>query len=112
MRDALAFEIPSTSFPFLLAVPPPDRRNFSLAPKRRPPLLGVQLDDELFVERGVLHVIAFWHRYYFRLEAFAVHFQPWHAALALRYVARIEHHGVLVHVVFDRDFVAYADQVR
>ena len=46
-----------------------------------------------------------------RLEIFAVDIEPRRHALALRQISRFEHHGVLVHLVLQRDFVADLHQV-
>src|ERR1700676_1342294 len=81
----------------------------SLAPSR---LLRVQLDDQLLVERRILHVIPLGQGHDLGLEILAVHLQPRHPALALRHVARIENHGVLVHVVLDGDFVGHFHEIR
>src|SRR5262249_7840205 len=115
-------EIPSTSFPFLLAIPLPEppklfRKSRRVNGKnghgnaRALRLLGVQLDDKLLIERGILYVLAFRHCNDLRLELLAVHFEPRHAALALRHVTGIKHHSVLVHVVLDRNLVPDADEV-
>src|SRR5882672_8645662 len=74
-------------------------------------LLRVQLDDELLVDRRRLHVIALRHSHDLGLELFALLFEPGHRVLALRDVARFEHHGVLVHFFLDSYFLAHADKV-
>src|SRR5258708_4822606 len=75
-------------------------------------LLRVQLDDELLVDRRRLHVIALRHRHDLGLELFAFLFEPGYSVLALRDVAGLEHHGVLVHFFLDGHFLAHADEIR
>src|SRR6202521_473482 len=117
-QDALASENPSTSCSFLLSdrvglrpntMPGPPGSLAQAAPLRI--LLRVQFDDELFVDRRRLHVIALWHSHDLGLELFAFLFEPGHSVLALRDVARFQHHGVLVHFFLDGYFLADIDKI-
>src|SRR2546421_5095755 len=119
MQDASAFETPSTSCSFL----PSDQVGLKPNPMPGPPgslaltapwsnLLRVQLDDELLVDRRRLHIIALRQGHDLGLELFALLLEPGHSALALRDVASLEHHGVLVHLFLDCYFLTDADEVR
>src|SRR6266446_7596229 len=118
MRDASASENPSTSCSFLLGrpgpapKPNPDVTRFRRARKRRALLFRVQLDDELLVNRRRLHVSALRQRHNLGLELLALLFEPRHSVLALRNVARFQHHGILVHLFLDGHFLAHVDEVR
>ena len=46
------------------------------------------------------------------LKIVAVDFEPRHRILALRDIAGFEHHGVLVHFILERDFLADTHQIR
>ena len=50
-------------------------------------------------------------RHHARLEIFAVDIEPRRDSLALRQVARLEHHRVLVHVLLQRDFLAHLHEI-
>ena len=68
-------------------------------------LLGIKLDDQLFVHRRRLHVFAARQSDDARFEILAVDIEPRGDALALREVARFEHHGVVAHLVLQSDKV-------
>src|SRR5260370_13850023 len=113
MQDASASENPSTSYSFLLSDRVELKRNSisgspgslaQAAPCRK--LLRVQLDDELFVYRRRLHVVALRQGHHLGLELFACLFEPGHGILALCNVARLQHHGVLVHFFLNGYFLA------
>src|SRR5215469_3175029 len=74
-------------------------------------LLGIKLDDQLFVHRRRLHIFTARQCDDARFEIFAVNIEPRGHALALREVARFEHHGVVAHLVFQSDFVAHLNEV-
>src|SRR5882724_3830251 len=119
MQDASASENPSTSCSFLPGrpgrpknqIPCPVRRARWRWPRSCENLLRVQFDDELLVDRRRLHVIALRHRHDLGLELFAFLFEPGYSVLALRDVAGLEHHRVLVHFFLDGHFLAHADKV-
>src|ERR1700733_1592938 len=98
----------------MVALPPgPPRADLRTFRKKtiNPELLRVQLDDELLVHRRSLHVLASRHGYDTRLEIRAVDVQPRRNSLALRQIARLEHHRVFVHLVLERHFIAHLHQV-
>src|SRR2546421_7329503 len=118
MQDASAFENPSTSCSFL----PSDQVGLKPNPMPGPPgsqaltapwsnLLRIQFDDKLLVDRRRLHIIALRQGHDLGLELLALLLEPGHGALALRDVARFNHHGVLVHLFLDGHFLAHADEV-
>src|ERR1700738_2998937 len=74
-------------------------------------LLRVQFDNELLVHRRRLYIFATRQRHHARLEILAVNVQPRRHALALRQVARLEHHGILVHLVLEGDLIAHLHKV-
>src|SRR6267154_4127754 len=76
------------------------------------PLLRVQFYDELLVNRRRLHVVALRQGHDLGLELFAFLFEPRHGALALRDVARFQHHRVLVHFFLDGYFLPDVHEVR
>src|SRR5262249_9214805 len=80
-------------------------------PATTKPLLRVQLDDELLVDRRRLHVFALGQGHDLGPELFAVLLEPRHGVLALRHVARLQNHGVLVHLVLDGHFLAHVHLV-
>src|SRR5258708_6231112 len=74
-------------------------------------LLRVQLDDELLRNGRRLHVFTLRQRSHPGFECVPVDFQPGHSVLALRDVARFEHHGVLMHFALQGNFLSYVHQV-
>src|SRR5262249_34248688 len=75
-------------------------------------LLRIQLDDKLFAEGRRLDIFPLGQRHYFGFELITLLLKPWHRTLALRYVARFDHHRVLVHLFLDGHFLADIHEVR
>src|SRR5260370_1576318 len=84
---------------------------FIVAALCRHPSFRVQLDDELFVDRRRLHVLALRQSHHLGFEVLAVLFEPRHRTLALRDVARFEHDRILMHFFLDGDFLAHVDEI-
>src|ERR1700741_3204654 len=74
-------------------------------------LLGIKLYDKLLVHRRRLHVFAARQCDDARFVILAIDIEPRRDALALREVARFQHHRVIAHLVLQSDFVAHLNEV-
>src|ERR1700678_4086746 len=74
-------------------------------------LLRIQFDDQLLVHRRRLHVFAARKSNNLRFEISSVDVEPWSHTLGLCQVASFQDHRVLVHVVFQFDFIAHVHQI-